>query len=228
MYLHIAMVGRLRETFQPIFDFKTEYGAEHTELTLCAYDDPAPGLLAKITGVLYAHDINVHVAQVFTRDASVRIALDTLWVDYRGKPLSAGKKAEVQDSLRRVLLGEMGIGELLGQRRKAIKEQTIYSASLDDAASERFSLLEVSAPDERGVLYRLTRVLSLLGWNIHAARLSVWGSRARDAFYITGADGGKVPAGDVSRLLASLPMEAYQRKKRVPASQPVSGRRSAG
>jgi len=32
----------------------------------------------------------------------------------------------------------------------------------------------------------------------------------------------------VSRLLASLPMEAYQRKKRAPASQPVSGRRAAG
>jgi len=217
MYLHIAMIGRLRETFEPTVDFKHEFGADHTELTLCAYDDPGPGLLAKITGVLYAHDVNLHTAQVFTREASVRIAIDTLWVDYRGKALSAPKRTALQESLRRVLLGEIGIGELLQSHKKPLKEQTLYSANLDDGASERFSLLEVSAPDETGVVYRLARAVSALGWNIHAARLSVWGSRARDAFYITNADGDKVPAGDVARLLSALPTESFSKKKRTPA-----------
>ena len=222
MYLHIAMIGRLRDTFQPAIDFKSEYGADYTEITLCAYDDPRPGLLAKITGVLYAHDVNLHTAQVFTREASVRIAIDTLWADYRGKPLSTHKRAEVQDSLRHVLLGEIGIGELLQKYKKPLKEQTIYAARIDENASERFSLLEVSAPDETGVVYRLARAISALDWNIHAARLSVWGSRARDAFYITDINGGKVPAADVSRLLAALPMEAYSRKRRTtqPARKP--------
>ncbi len=215
MYLHIAMINRLRETFQPITDFKNEYGADHTELTLCAFDDPRPGLLAKITGVLYAYDVNVHVAQVFTREASVRIAIDTLWVDYRGKPLSAGKKTEVQTGLRRVLLGEIGVGALLQKQKKPLKEQSIYSATIDDTASERFSLLEVSAPDERGVLYRLTRAISALDWNIHAARLSVWGSRARDAFYVTDRDGQKIPAGGVQRLLSALPLATWSRTKRA-------------
>lgn len=210
MYLHIAMVSRLRDTIQPIVDFKSEFGADFTEMTICAYDDPKPGLLAKITGVLYAHDVNVHVAQVFTRESSVRIALDTLWIDFRGKPLSLGKRAEVQESLRRVLLGEIGIGSLLQQHRKPLKEQEIHSATIDDATSERFSVLDVSAPDERGVLYRLTRAISALGWNIHAARLSVWGSRARDAFYLTDVDGGKVATADVSRLLSSLPTAAQR------------------
>ncbi len=220
MYLHIAMIGRLRETFEPACDFKNEYGADYTELTLCAYDDPRPGLLAKITGVLYAHDINLHTAQVFTREASVRIAIDTLWIDYRGKPLTPHKRGELQESLRRVLLGEIGVGELLMSRKKPLKEQTIYAAKLDENASERFSLLEVSAPDETGVVYRLSRAISDLGWNIHAARLSVWGSRARDAFYLTDRDGGKVPAAAVSRLLAVLPQEAFSKKKRAGAAKP--------
>jgi len=214
MYLHIAMIGRLRETFEPSVDFKNEYGADYTELTLCAYDDPKPGLLAKITGVLYAHDVNLHTAQVFTREASVRIAIDTLWIDYRGKPLSPHKRGELQGSLRRVLLGEIGIGELLQKHKKPLKEQTIYAAKIDENASERFSLLEVSAPDETGVVYRLSRAVSDLGWNIHAARLSVWGSRARDAFYVTGQDADKVPSADVSRLLAALPQEAFSKQKR--------------
>lgn len=214
MYLHIAMINRLRETFAPSVDFKHDFGADHTEITICAYDDPKPGLLAKITGVLYAHDVNLHTAQVFTREASVRIAIDTLWADYRGKPLSTGKRAELQESLRRVLLGEVGIGELLQAHKKPLKEQTIYAANINESASERFSLLEVSTPDETGVVYRLARVISALGWNIHAARLSVWGSRARDAFYITGPDGQKVSAADVSRLLSALPQEDFSKKKR--------------
>ena len=135
MYLHIAMIGRLRETFAPSVDFKHDFGADHTEITICAYDDPKPGLLAKITGVLYAHDVNLHTAQVFTREASVRIAIDTLWADYRGKPLSTGKRAELQESLRRVLLGEVGIGELLQSHKKPLKEQTIYAAKIDENAS---------------------------------------------------------------------------------------------
>ena len=220
MYLHIAMINRLRETFEPAIDFQSEYGTDYSVLTLCAYDDPKPGLLAKITGVLYAHDINLHTAQVFTRDASVRIAIDTLWIDYRGKPLSPSKRSELSGSLRRVLLGEIGIGELLQSRKKPLKEQAIYAAKLDENASERFSLLEVSAPDETGVVYRLSRVLSDLGWNIHAARLSVWGSRARDAFYITDAEGGKIPAADVSRLLSALPQESWSRKKRLAPAKP--------
>ena len=214
MYLHIAMIGRLRETFQPSVDFKHDFGTDHTEITICAYDDPKPGLLAKITGVLYAHDVNLHTAQVFTREASVRIAIDTLWADYRGKPLSTGKRAELQDSLRRVLLGEIGIGELLQSHKKPLKEQTVYTATIDENASDRFSLLEVSTPDEPGVVYRLARAVSALGWNIHAARLSIWGSRARNAFYLTGSDGRKVPAADAARLLSALPHEDFSKKKR--------------
>ncbi|BDI32137.1 bifunctional uridylyltransferase/uridylyl-removing enzyme [Capsulimonas corticalis] len=213
MYLHIAMIGRLRETFTPIVDFRHEFGNDYTEITICAYDDPKPGLLAKITGVLYAHDINVHVAQVFTREASVRIAIDTLWIDYRGKPLASGKKAEIQESLRKVMLGEMALADLLKKRNKPVKDQTIYSAKIDDTTSDQFSLLEVSAPDEKGVVYRLANVVSGLGWNIHAARLSVWGSRARDAFYVTGPDGKKLPASDVARLLEVLPVSTFVKRK---------------
>jgi [protein-PII] uridylyltransferase len=213
MYLHIAMVGRLRETYQPIVDFKNEYGTAYTEMVLCTFDDPLPGLLAKITGVLYAHDINVHIAQVFTREGSIGIAIDTLWVDYRGRQLPVAKRAEVQEGLRKVLLGEMTIDDLLHKCNKPLKEQAIYSAKIDDVSSERFSVLEVTAPDEKGVLFRLASAISKLGWDIHAARLSAWGSRARDAFYVTDQRGGKVPAEDVSRIAELLPSLTFSRRK---------------
>ena len=156
MYVHIAMIGRLRETFQPIIDFKHEFGTDFTEITVVAYDDPRPGLLAKITGVLYAHDVNVHVAQVFTRESSVRIAIDTLWIDYRGRPLSSGKKDEMQDSLRRVLLGEIGVGELLQKHKKPLKDQSIFTAT-----SGRRDLRSVQpAGDQRARMRRASSTAS--------------------------------------------------------------------
>jgi [protein-PII] uridylyltransferase len=213
MYLHIAMVGRLRDTYKPIVDFRHDFGSEFTEVTIVTFDDPKPGLLAKITGILYAHDINLHIAQVFTREASVPIAIDTLWIDFRGKPLTTTKKAEVQDSLRLILTGEKGIGELLQTKKKPLKEQAIYAAKIDDASSDLFSVLEVSAPDEKGVVYRLSRAISSLGWDIHAARISVWGSRARDAFYITDAQGVKIKASDVTRLTEALPIIPFHKRR---------------
>lgn len=223
MYLHIAMIGRLRETYQPIIDFKHDFGSEFTELTICAFDDPKPGLLAKITGVLYAHDINVHVAQVFTREASVRIAIDTVWADFRGRPLTAGKKGELQESFRKVLTGEQSLDELLTRTHKTDKQQVLYSAKIDDKTSDRFSVLEISAPDEKGTLFRLANAISALEWNIHAARLAVWGSRARDAFYVTAAGGGKIAAQDVSNLLALLPTASFSKRNFLNTASTHSG-----
>ena len=213
MYLHMAMINRLRTSGLPTVDFKTEFGSDYTEMTIVAYDDPDPGLLAKIVGVLYALDINIHGSQVFTRDTTVSIALDSLWIDYRGKPLSPSKRAEVQETLRQVLTGKMDLDALMEKRKKPAKQQVIHAAKIDDETSERFSLLEVRAPDEPGVLYRLSAAVSSLGWNILSARVSVFGSRVRAAFYITDSNGQKIPESESERLLNALPREEYKRRR---------------
>jgi [protein-PII] uridylyltransferase len=219
MYLHMAMINRLRATGLPIVDFKTEFGSDFTEMTIVAYDDPAPGLLAKIVGVLYALDLNIHGSQVFTRVSSVSIAIDTLWIDFRGKPLSTSKRAEVQETLRNVLLGKQMLAALFEKRKKPETQQVIHRATLDDATSDRYSLLEVRAPDETGVLYRLSAALSRLKWNIHSARVSVWGSRVRAAFYVTDPAGVKIPQSSLEELLNALPREEFHRRKLVAGSR---------
>ena len=213
MYLHMAMINRLRNTGLPTVDFKTEYGSDYTEMTLVAYDDPRPGLLAKIAGVLYALDLNVHGTRIFTRDSSVRIAMDTLWIDFRGKPLSSSKKAELQETLRQVLTGRLSLDSLFEKRKKLEKEQVVNGARLDDLSAERYSVLDIRAPDEPGTVYRLSRAISKLGWNIHSARFSVWGSRVRAAVYITDTQGRKIKEDQLSVLLALLPRVEYQQRR---------------
>src|SRR5205085_11425218 len=102
----------------PVGQFHGERDATYPELTVCSYDDPKPGLLAKIAGVLAASDVNVHGAQVMTRTSSIdQIALDTLLVDYRGRQLSPGKRREVASNLVAVLTGAQSVEEILKKRR---------------------------------------------------------------------------------------------------------------
>jgi len=175
-------------------DFRAQSGSDYTELTICVRDDPEPGLLSKIAGVLWALDVNVHTAQVFTRTDTEKVALDTLYVDFEGQQLPEFKKHEVHRELRRVLLGEAVLDDLLAKKHKKLPEDySSNSVQVLNDLSEIHSVVDVRATDQSGLLYRFTRAFALLGWDIHSARVSTWGSEARDSFYVT--EHGKKLAG---------------------------------
>jgi [protein-PII] uridylyltransferase len=201
--LHIRMV---QEAIQgtPQLAFQTPPDASVTELTVCAIDDPEPGLLAKIAGVLYAGQVAVHAANVFTRSGEIKVAIDTLWVDYRGRPIPASKRAEIEEHMVAVLTGELSVAELLQHRRRP--EQTrpeLVSLVIHHDLSEQFTVIEVRTTEHIGMLYWVCRALSQLGWNIHSAKLSTWAGKAVGVFYITDAEGRKIHA-EAQRLKDTL------------------------
>ena len=208
--LHIGLVRRVRQG-ELVIDFFDAPNATYTELTVCAYDDPRPGLLAKITGVLYAAELSGLSAQVFTRITEQdRIALDTLWVDFRGRQLSAGKQQEVAKWLRAVLQGEETVSEsaetaadhaagascaqerFAGSSRQ--EEQAIWKEEGKRVFSLPAMIFPVSTassrsrkPDVQGALFWTSQALARLGWNIQSARVSIFHGAARASFYVTGA-----------------------------------------
>ena len=197
--LHIALVQRVRAG-EVVVDFQDTERATYTELTVAAYDDPSPGLLAKIAGVLYAADLAGHSAQVFTRISDLdRIALDTLWVDFRGRQLSSGKRHEVSSWLRATIQGELSVEELLA-RRDARNTRFAPDPSAPQMSgggtrvlavhndlSSTATIIEIEEPDAQGALFWTSQALSRLGWDIQSARVSLWHGAARASFYITGA-----------------------------------------
>jgi len=194
MASHIEFISRA-EQGEICTDFRSEQGSDFTELTICVRDDPQPGLLSKIAGVLWALDINVHAAQVFTREQDQKIALDTLYVDFEGQQLPEFKKHDLHRELRRVLLGEQSLQQLLERRRKSLPARySSRSVSILNDLSESHSVVDIRAPDQPGLLYRMTSAFARLGWDIHSARVSTWGNEARDSFYVTEA-GRKVGSG---------------------------------
>ncbi|HEV2474515.1 MAG TPA: HD domain-containing protein, partial [Chthonomonadales bacterium] len=200
MVLHIGYVRRVREG-APVIDFRDERDATYSEITVVAFDDPTPGLLAKITGALYACDLNVHSAQVLTRTTERdRIALDTLWVDYRGRQLSPGKRREVAGAIDSLLTGAQNVTELLAARKKrAAGGEDLRVRSVTNDLSETLTVVEVVGTDTGGALYRCCAAISSLGWDIRSARVSSWQGEVRDSFYIVGARG--MQESDVSNAL---------------------------
>jgi [protein-PII] uridylyltransferase len=206
---HIRAVEALQGG-SPVVEWGGEMGAHITTLTVCTYDDPQPGLLSRIAGVLYAHEIGVHAAQVFTREAEgPAIAIDTLWVDFHGRQLPPFKKMEVETDLVQVLRGQP-VTELLEARHKHLSPGLQPNrVAFDNNLADGHTVVDVEAPDQPGLLYRITHALASLGWVIHSARISTRGDRARDAFYITDAAGQKID-GDEPALITAF-TDAYKR-----------------
>ena len=63
---------------------------------------------------------------------------------------------------------------------------------VNNAWSDRFTVLEVSGLDRPGLLYDLTREISDLNLNIASAHVATFGERAVDVFYVTDLFGHKV------------------------------------
>jgi [protein-PII] uridylyltransferase len=70
----------------------------------------------------------------------------------------------------------------------------------DNDASASSTVLELRAPDEVGLLHRVTRALFDCDLDVVSARVSTIGSEVVDAFYVRTAGGEKVT--DPSRLEA--------------------------
>jgi [protein-PII] uridylyltransferase len=195
---HVRMVEQLH-TDGPVVEFPGDLGPEISVVTVCTYDDPEPGLLSRIAGVLYAHEIGVHAAQVFTRAGEPAIALDTLWLDFHGRALPPLKKMELETDLAAVLRGRP-VHEVLATHRKHLPPGIPPErVRFDNHLADHHTVVELDAPDQPGLLYRLTRAMARMGWDIHSARISTTGDRARDAFYVTDQTGAKI-TGDPAPL----------------------------
>ncbi|HTE21046.1 MAG TPA: hypothetical protein VK689_21985, partial [Armatimonadota bacterium] len=188
---HIRMVEALQATNLPVVEFENEM-SEVTTMHLCTLERAEPGLLSQIAGVLYAHEVGVHGAQVFTRAVQPKTALDTLWIDYRRRTIPPMKRLELEQDLVATLAGG-DVESILARYRKGLPAATPpRRVGFDNELAESHTVVEIEADDQPALLYRITRAMAALGWNIHSARIATRGDTVRDAFYVTTPAGAKL------------------------------------
>ena len=160
------------------------------------------GLFSSVAGALALNGMNVRAANVSGEDGvavevfTVEVARGT-WPD----------TAKLREDLAAVLSDRMSIGELLSERERVYPRRrgsaahlTGSDVSVDNEASETATVLEVRAPDQIGLLHRITRALFESDLDVVSARVSTLGEMVVDAFYVREPDGSKVT--DESRLSA--------------------------
>ncbi len=159
----------------------------YTDLAVILHD--VMGLLYLTAGGLASKGLNILSAQIFTGRNGVII--DTLQVtDCNKKPVRDEKLWEdVKQSLTSLLRGQARVKDILPgspayPRRTSLKDVPVR-VEVDNEASDRFTVIEVFAPDRIGLLYDITRELYNQGCHISSAKVDTEVDQIVDVFYVT-------------------------------------------
>jgi [protein-PII] uridylyltransferase len=190
---HLQLLDKL-EAESVVLDVYNRPGDDYSELTICAYDDPTPGMLAKITGVLYGCNVDIHKAQAFTMGKHRPVVLDTLLIRANGMQISESKARRIRASLKEVLAGHKSIEQFLKQAGKNPPDGIPLDViDLRNDLSEEHTVVHIVARDLQGLLYIMTRSLSRCGLHIHSAKIATFQARAENNFYVTAVAAGQIP-----------------------------------
>ncbi|MCX7643181.1 MAG: HD domain-containing protein [Armatimonadetes bacterium] len=203
--VHCQMVQQVRKTGKPEVEVLQEPDSGFTEIVVCSPDAPQPGMLSQIAGALFACDVDIRNAKVFTLPGNPPIVLDTLWVTSDGRPLSEAKERRVREALMTVLTGADSLDKLLERHGKPIIVPVqVLSVSVRNDISETHTVIHIVARDRKGLLYRLTREIASLGLDIQTAKIVTWADTAEDAFYVVRKGVGKLKDEEVPELTEKL------------------------
>jgi [protein-PII] uridylyltransferase len=179
--------------------------------------DPAPkravaaadraGLLSMIAGALTLAGLSILTAQVFTTDDGVAVDLFEVEGAFEAD-VGEDRWREVRGTLRRAIEGRLFLDHHVQAKRAHYpgpRHDVPVRVTVDDDASDFYTVVEVGAPDRLGLLFDVTRTLAELELDVHLAKVATYGARVVDVFYVRDALGRKIEeAGRVIELEDAL------------------------
>ena len=174
----------------------TTYDAARAATLVMVIAADHPGLFYRIAGGIHLAGGNIIDARIHTTRTGT--AVDNFLVqDPLGRPFSEDSqlsrlKTAIGDALanRVRLLPQLAARPLARPRAEAFDVRP--RVEFDNDASNRFTVLEISARDRPALLNRLARALFEARLIVHSAHIATYGERAVDTFYVTDLFGGKV------------------------------------
>ncbi len=175
-------------------DVRVDEDRAVTEVTI--YTADYAGLFSQIAGAMAMCGANIVDAKAIT--LANGIALDTLWIqDAEGGAFHRPDELEKLSSrLERFLSGRLRPGPELAASRTFPSRARAFDVAprvlIDNDASATHTVIEVNGRDRPGFLYDVTRALTDLNLQIWSAKISTYGARAIDVFYVKDLFGLKV------------------------------------
>ncbi len=167
----------------------------YSSITLITRD--RRGLFFRIAGSMSANRINILSAWTHSIGET---AVATFHVnDMPEGPLNDPERWEhFQSDFIKVLRGEADVDKLVAARRTrrpfgaASAPRFPLKVEMDNAASDRSTIIEVYAHDRPGLLYDITRRLTSLGLNIVLTKITTEIDQAADIFYVQDEQSNKI------------------------------------
>lgn len=213
---HADLAARLSDS-NPVEVRAEAIGEALWRVTIVAYD--YLGELSAICGLLFADGFNIVDGQVFTYEAPTgdqtgrRKIVDVftvdstqaearagqgvlgkeLWLSYAGnlaallRLLQGRQQREAQGALVKRVVAAMR-----GSTPPASLTLQPITITLDNASSDRYTVLRIDAPDTPGFLYEFTNALALNGIYIAQVLVNSIGHRVHDVLYVSDAQGRKI------------------------------------
>jgi [protein-PII] uridylyltransferase len=177
--------------------------------TLCVTAADRPGLLALISAAFVLADLDVVDAEAYTRrDPKGRVeAVDLFEVRERdparrATAVSAAKVAEVEETLLRLLRGELSTAEAKARSTPSPARESETTVRFLENADGNLATLEVETDDRSGLLLALAEALHKQQVQIVASEVRTVGERVSDRFRIEEID--ESPIGPERRLQIQL------------------------
>ncbi|MEE2997000.1 MAG: bifunctional uridylyltransferase/uridylyl-removing protein, partial [Pseudomonadota bacterium] len=147
-----------------------------------------PGRLSRIAGARAVSGAQIVGAKIFTtRDG---MALDTFWVqgENGGAFNRSDKLSRLYSRIEATLAGRLRPRDELGKDVGLPSRMNVFKVAprvlVDNGASRTHTVIEVNGRDRPGLLYELTRALSVLNLQIGSAHITTFGETAVDVFYV--------------------------------------------
>ncbi len=206
---HARLVAQAGEASETTFalGWHVDHGKGATEVSVYTLDHH--GLFARLAGALAISGADIVDAKIFTLKNGM--ALDTFWVQAgTGEPIARTDRLErMERRIRDVLAGRVDPRAEL-RKPSAIQSRTqVFTVAprvlIDNKASATHSVVEVNGRDRRGLLFDLTDALAGCNLQIASAKISTYGERVVDVFYVKDLFGMKVThEGQLSKVRAAL------------------------
>jgi [protein-PII] uridylyltransferase len=151
-----------------------------------------PGTFSRVAGVLALHGLDVLSAQAHSEEPQPGAPAMAASQFRVVAPRDGIVWQPVVSDLRRALDGELAIRSRLAERARTYRRRRATQArqpgppqlAFHDGASSNATVVEVRAPDEIGVLHRITEALAELGLDIRHATVQTIGMEVVDTFYV--------------------------------------------
>jgi len=192
---HARLMREAERSGAPLsVDTRVDTARAVTEVTLYTADHA--GLFSRIAGALALAGANIVDAKILTM--SNGMALDTFWVqDQSGGAFDRPDKlAKLAVLFENVLSGRIRPQVELAKPGAITSRTRVFTVPprvlIDNKASQTHTVIEVNGRDRPGLLFELTRALTTLNLQISSAKISTYGEKVVDVFYVKDLFGHKV------------------------------------